>query len=777
MQFARSVLEVGVSVTRIGCFVAASIAVATAARADDRLAGEISVAQSEAGRMEIAAVPLPVSASDGAAQQVFTIKQDDQRVGWGEWTPVLAAPPAHWPATRIMARHSRFGQLVDFWLENGTLRIARQDAGNPSFTPLAERGANFNSLAVAEDANNRFVVLTVGQDGTLWGLRQFQTSAWDAMKQIGGHDLAGGGTMGSARLEPFVAHANALAAAQGVSGRVNAFAVGGDKVLYVATQPDADHLPTIWSSLGGSDFVDVAAFSSGGRATVVAIDSAQVLHSRRENASGSWGSWRQAFPKPVDSWTAVADNHGQALLFATIGSAVHALTLAADGSWNENPAVHPFDFGGHPILPYRQLSVAVGTDDAIVLAAVDGAGQIFTLPFTDLEPAAGTIKAAAGPVTIGPVTVSPNPPDVAAQVRGCQVAQDAFDALEDGVKQGIAQAPELAGLGQSVASTLVCAKDGTSQSIALWLGQRPSPSAVPTGLIDLSQGANPFESVAIRLTSPGIQRILDVIWAQFPKRQPVGLGFDFVLKSAKLRYGTNDLSVDLTGDLGVGKVPVSLSATLKATLGLSSTGTPTCIAKLSASTQLVEDQLAGFQQTARMVCDLVKAFPTTLLLPPAPGQSPQKMVFKYNRLQIDKTAGITFSAELPPLPVDRQPKVVWSRVTSLAAGNASNQKILEFAASSADMNGPRYSWRLTSPGGLVTPIAGGQIVQHVFHYQGQLTLGQSLGTLKVSVTDDDHGGAEAAVYSAPVVVTSDMLRTPGQGDKTSNQVPTPLSPN
>lgn len=787
--------------TKFRYLMLAGLSVATAAQAEDRWANEISVAQSETGRMEIAATPFPKTATDDAIRRVYTTRQDDQRVGWQEWTPALATPSPLVPASRVMLRHSKMGQLIGFWLENGTLRIARQTGNNAAFNTITTQGSLLNSLAVTEDSYNRFMVFALARDGSLWGLRQFQTSAWDTIQSIGGVGVASSSPSQSGPLGAFYVNPNALAAALGVGGLVSAFEIGKDGHLHAVSQVDRDHLPSVWSDLGGSDLVDVQALSSGGRATVVAIDSAHKLHSRRQQADGTWGAWQDIPALPTqDAWTVTADNFGQALMFAAQGNSIHILGLNPDGSWSlGNPYEQPFVMGGDqpfglgilPVLPYRQLSVTVGTDNVIQVAGVDGVGVVYSRPMLNVGLSDGSFTTSTGAKTIGPVTISPDAPDFVVQARGCLIEQNALDGLQHGVASAIAAIPTLAQLGKSVAVNTVCTTDKSSQTIALWVGQWPTVSAVPSGLLNLAPGANPFESVALRLTPSGIQRIFDLIWAKFPKRQHTGeAGMDVVLHSAKLKYNTDSISIEVSGDLGVGKLPIAVSATIKATPGISADHHASCRFKVSASSNvltlvpnifvpiggyyggqaLVDQGADKIADEAGMVCDLVKAFPSVLLVPTL-----KKMVFNYDHLQIGPTTGITYLAEIPPLPVDRQPKVQWGRVTGFAAGSSATNKFLEFAASSADMNGPVYSWSLRFPDGKVKALPNTRIVQVNFPVHPPLFPGQTLGQLTVTVTDADHMGQAAASYTAPVLVTSDLTHGP-QGNDT-HTVPNQLQPN
>lgn len=767
--------------------------VTTAANAQDRAAASISVNTNDAGRGE-----LLVTTDNG---WLFDLKQNDAHEKWNEWhdllqqsplTPSLLIPTGR----RLTSVHSVLGGLYAFWLDHGSLRVARQSGDAAFFQSLRQDGSNFNSLAVAPDAANNFVVLTIAQDGTLWGTRQLGANSWTPMTHIGGHDLAGGGTAPSGPLGSFIVHPNALAAALGANGLISAFAVGGDGTLYFATQPDANSLPTVWSGLGGKDLADLSAFTLAGKATVIASDQNNQLTSRTQSGVKTWTPWQPVFSDPVTAWAAIPNSLGAGLAFAATSQDIAVQSLQPDGSWRvANSYYKVLGYPSGMIGPVRQISVVVGADHTMILTILDDAGILFSRPLTAASNVDGYEIPPQSWTRIGEVTTTPTAPDLAAQARGCLITQDEISDLQIAVTKDLTASGELT-QGSAVNASMVCMPDGTAQALGFWLGRQPTPSLLPTDLIDLSPDAKPLESAAIRLTASGIQSFFDETWATFPKRLNAGDGYDIVLKSASLHYGKSDISIDLDGDFGLGKVPIPITATVKATLGISPDGRPTCVPTLTGSSQVLElgsnafVPLAGYfgfsslinsavgenEQKAGVICDLVKAIPTEIMLPPVQGQSLKKMVFNYTRLQVDEAKGITYSMEIPPLPVDRQPRVGWYRVTGFAAGTSSTNLLLEFEAGSADMNIPTYSWSISgAPGGTkVIAVGNTPFAQVNVPHAHPLTVGQALGTLTVTVTDSDHSGAVAATYSAPIAVTSDMLRISAPAD--TNKIPRPLMP-
>ncbi|MFT3770793.1 MAG: hypothetical protein QM820_35670 [Minicystis sp.] len=219
---------------------------------------------------------------------------DDLSPAGGEDGPIAAAAealdtaiPARWRAfpqqshvTQATVASTADGSLALFDIKSGAVQFSRQTAPGAGWTaPVSLGGTSLRELAATRNSDGRLEFFAIGGDRILY--RQNETSP--------GGGWSGWATLGGSGI-------TGVATAQNQDGRLQVFTVNGDKRVYEAHQVSPNAGLTGLTLIGGSNLVRIAAVAPGffGRVTLFGLSSTGELFTSQQispSSVGAWTSW------------------------------------------------------------------------------------------------------------------------------------------------------------------------------------------------------------------------------------------------------------------------------------------------------------------------------------------------------------------------------------------------------------------------------------------------------------------------------------------------------
>ncbi len=203
---------------------------------------------------------------------------------WSGWSSMGSSDLAG-PVTATVNRDNRLE--VNVLGGNGLVYVSWQNLFDSAWSDLATYGdPPVKGFAVASAGLGRLTMIAVGQDGALRAQYQIGTYGWSGWQSLGGSSLTGSVALGC-----------------NAAGRLQAFVVGGDGVVYSKTQTTADNgYWSDWISMAHASIgtvTDVAVSLLNNRRLFLLMRQADGTLVCRTQLTPSWMSWDGAWSEPV----------------------------------------------------------------------------------------------------------------------------------------------------------------------------------------------------------------------------------------------------------------------------------------------------------------------------------------------------------------------------------------------------------------------------------------------------------------------------------------------
>jgi hypothetical protein len=200
-------------------------------------------------------------------------------------------------------------------------------------TPSGQRqsglgGTNLKYLTVNSNADGRLEVFALGGDRGLW--HTWQQSPRGSGNEVDAQTWGGWETLTGTDLQQIVVGSNA-------DGRLEVFALGGDRGLWHVWQQSPNGAWGDWQSLGGTELQElVLGTNADGRLEVFALGGDRGLwHIWQQSPNGAWGGWQSLDGTDLQAIAVGSNADGRLEVFSIGGDRGlwHVWQLSPNGDW------------------------------------------------------------------------------------------------------------------------------------------------------------------------------------------------------------------------------------------------------------------------------------------------------------------------------------------------------------------------------------------------------------------------------------------------------------